>query len=69
MLNALDRFSFGQWLRDTAHSVHRLGASIGAWRMAVAGRADAGAAFLQLAEDYIAQDNPTKPASRRRRPT
>ena len=58
VLNPLDRFIFGHWLRDAPQSVHLLGASIGAWRMAAAclrteGGADA--ALAQLAEDYITQ--------------
>lgn len=36
MLLHLDRFIFGDWLKNSAHIVHLLGASIGAWRMAVA---------------------------------
>jgi hypothetical protein len=56
----LDRFIFGRWLHG-AHTVHLLGASIGAWRMASACRADPDAAFAQLAEDYITQDYPRAP--------
>ncbi len=61
-LNPLDRFIFGQWLQgpgsQAGQTVHLLGASIGAWRMAAAclqheGGADA--ALAQLAEDYITQ--------------
>jgi hypothetical protein len=58
VLNPLDRFLFGHWLvpgsglRDT---VHLLGASIGAWRMAIACLPDADRGFAQLAEDYIHQ--------------
>jgi hypothetical protein len=58
ILNPLDRFIFGQWLAGTPHSVHLLGASIGAWRMAAATMQQAGgadAALAQLAEDYITQ--------------
>jgi hypothetical protein len=58
VLNPLDQFIFGQWLvpgsglRDT---VHLLGASIGAWRMAVACLPNPVAGFAQLAHDYIHQ--------------
>jgi hypothetical protein len=58
VLNALDRTLFGHWLvpgsglRDT---VHLLGASIGAWRMAVACLPESDAGFAQLAHDYIHQ--------------
>jgi hypothetical protein len=61
VLNALDRFLFGHWLQDAPQSVHLLGASIGAWRMAAACRADADAALAELADDYIAQDYPRLP--------
>ena len=36
ILNGLDRFIFGDWLRRSTQHVHLLGASIGAWRMASA---------------------------------
>lgn len=54
-LNALDRFNFGHWLRQTNHTVHLLGSSIGAWRMACACLPDADAKLAQLAEDDINQ--------------
>jgi hypothetical protein len=55
VLNALDRFLFGHWLRDSTHTVHLLGASIGAWRLACACLHDAEAALAHLADDYIHQ--------------
>ncbi|MFT3665862.1 phospholipase [Piscinibacter sp.] len=55
VLNPLDRFLFGHWLAGGAHSVHLLGASIGAWRMASACLAQPDAAFEQMAADYIGQ--------------
>ncbi|MDH4288357.1 MAG: patatin-like phospholipase family protein [Aquincola sp.] len=61
VLNTLDRFLFGHWLSDAAQTVHLMGASIGAWRIAVACRADADAGFAELAEDYITQDYPREP--------
>lgn len=36
VLNGLDRFIFGHWLAGSTHTVHLLGASIGALRMASA---------------------------------
>ncbi len=60
-LNAIDRFLFGHWLKGGTQPIHLLGASIGAWRMAVACRDDADAAFAELADDYIAQDYPREP--------
>ncbi len=55
VLNPLDRFVFGHWLNDAPQTVHLLGASIGAWRMAVACRREADAALAELADDYITQ--------------
>jgi hypothetical protein len=57
----LDRFLFGQWLPQSTQTVHLLGASIGAWRMAAACLPDADAALAQLAEDYIGQTYPHEP--------
>ncbi|HEV8312233.1 MAG TPA: phospholipase [Burkholderiaceae bacterium] len=54
-LNPLDRYLFGRWLPRSEHTVHLLGASIGAWRMATACLVDADAAFAQMARDYIHQ--------------
>lgn len=56
VLSPLDRFIFGEWLAASEHTVHLLGASIGAWRMACACRADPAAAFAQMADDYIRQE-------------
>jgi hypothetical protein len=55
VLNPLDRYLFGEWLQGCAQSLHLLGASIGAWRLACACLPDADAALAQLAEDYITQ--------------
>ena len=57
----LDRFLFGHWLPTSTQTVHLLGASIGAWRMAVACLPDPNAALAQLAEDYITQSYPSAP--------
>lgn len=64
ILNPLDRFIFGPWLAaDGAapQTVHLLGASIGAWRMAAACLGDADAALAELAENYITQTYPHAP--------
>ena len=61
VLNALDRFLFGHWLAGATQTVHLLGASIGAWRMAAACLGDADAALAQLAEDYVTQTYPHAP--------
>jgi hypothetical protein len=55
VLNPLDRFVFGHWLPASSQTVHLLGASIGAWRMASACLPDADAALAQLVEDYVDQ--------------
>lgn len=57
----LDGFLFGNWLAGAQHTVHLVGASIGAWRMAAACLPDARAALAQLAEDYITQTYPHEP--------
>ena len=57
----LDRYLFGHWLAGSQHSVHLLGASIGAWRMAAACLPDPDAALGQLAEDYVTQHYPHTP--------
>ncbi len=54
VLNPLDRFVFGSWLAGP-QPVHLLGASIGAWRMAVACAQDPVAALAELVEDYVEQ--------------
>lgn len=56
ILNGLDRYLFGEWLAGSAQTVHLLGASIGAWRMATACLADPAAQLAQMAHDYIHQD-------------
>ena len=56
VLNPLDQYLFGDWLAHSTHTVHLLGASIGAWRMATACLADPIAAFAQLADDYVHQN-------------
>ena len=55
VLNPLDRFIFGRWLPASTQTVHLLGASIGAWRMASACLNDNDAALARLAQDYIHQ--------------
>jgi hypothetical protein len=55
ILNPLDRYIFGEWLPRSAQTVHLLGASIGAWRMATACLRDPAAQLAQMAADYIGQ--------------
>jgi hypothetical protein len=67
VLGPLDRFLFGQWLPGTDHTIHLVGASIGAWRMATACLHEPVRAFERLERDYIAQDYDLPPG--RRAPT
>jgi hypothetical protein len=60
-LIALDRFLFAQWLPRSTQTVHLIGASIGAWRMAAACRLDPDAALAELADDYTMQSYPHAP--------
>jgi len=61
VLLPLDRYLFGRWLLPATHTVHLLGASIGAWRMAAACLPDADTALAQLGEDYVTQSYPHAP--------
>ena len=65
ILGALDRFIFGQWLTQSTHSVHLVGASIGAWRMATACLNEPLAAFNRLEHDYIHQHYALQPGQKR----
>ena len=71
ILNGLDRFVFGDWLRTDAlsrpdhDSIQLVGASIGAWRMAAAAMDDPQRAFTALAHGYIHQDYPIEPGQTR----
>ncbi|WP_119964788.1 phospholipase [Simplicispira lacusdiani] len=67
ILGPLDRFIFGEWLARSAHEVHLVGASIGAWRMATACLPGSLAAFERLEHDYIHQHYEPPPG--RSRPT
>ncbi len=55
ILGPLDRFLFGQWLADSSHTIHLVGASIGAWRMATACLHDPVAGFRELSDSYVRQ--------------
>jgi len=65
ILGPLDRFIFGHWLAQTAHPVHLVGASIGAWRMATACLNNPVAAFEQLEHEYIRQHYALQPGQKR----
>lgn len=55
VLNALDRFVFGDWLAAAPQTVHLPGASIGAWRLACACLPDPARELAQMADDYVHQ--------------
>lgn len=63
VLLPMDRYLFGHWLprRRTPDPLHLIGASIGAWRMAMGAMPEPEAALQQLAEDYITQRYPHAP--------
>ncbi|NMM04824.1 patatin-like phospholipase family protein [Polaromonas sp.] len=65
ILGPLDRFIFGDWLAQSTHTVHLVGASIGAWRMATACLTDPVAAFQRLESDYIHQHFEVVPGQKR----
>jgi hypothetical protein len=65
ILGPLDRFIFGQWLANSQHELHLVGASIGAWRMATACLNDSTAAFERLEHDYIHQHYELAPGQKR----
>ena len=65
ILGALDRYLFGDWLAQSTHAVHLVGASIGAWRMATACLADPITALHKLEHDYIHQDYVVPPGQKR----
>ncbi|MDR7335882.1 patatin-like phospholipase family protein [Roseateles asaccharophilus] len=70
ILNGLDRFVFGDWLPQSRQTVHLVGASIGAWRMATAALAhrDVADAFNVMAEAYVTQQYDVLPGEKRPRP-
>ena len=67
ILGPLDQFIFGRWLPQSQQTVHLVGASIGAWRMATACLVDTVAAFERLSHDYIRQHYEPPPG--RKNPT
>lgn len=70
ILNGLDRYVFGDWLAQSHQTIHLVGASIGAWRMATAALAhrDVADAFATMAEAYVTQQYDVLPGDKRPRP-
>ncbi len=55
VLNPLDQFIFGEWLPQSPQTVHLVGASIGAWRLATACLPEPRRALARMADEYIHQ--------------
>ncbi len=57
----LDRWLFGEWLRDNPR-LELVGASIGAWRMAAASASDAARALSRVCDAYVNQVYSERPS-------
>jgi hypothetical protein len=68
ILGPLDRYLFGHWLPQSSQSVHLVGASIGAWRMAAACLNQPQHALARLERDYIGQHYAMLPGEKRPAP-
>jgi hypothetical protein len=60
ILNGIDQWMFGEWLKQAPRQRRLLGASIGAWRMAAASLHDPVAGLQRLAHHYAHQTYPAK---------
>lgn len=60
ILNGIDQWLFGEWLRSAPRKRRLVGASIGAWRMAAASLHDPVAGLRRLAHHYSHQSYPEK---------
>jgi hypothetical protein len=60
ILNGIDQWLFGQWLKSAPRQRKLVGASIGAWRMAAASLHDPVAGLRRLAHHYSHQTYPDK---------
>ncbi|QGZ39214.1 hypothetical protein IP92_02550 [Pseudoduganella flava] len=60
ILNGIDQWLFGDWLPSAPRERRLIGASIGAWRMAVSALADPVAGHKRLAHHYAHQTYPAK---------
>lgn len=61
VLGPLDRYLFGRWLPAAPQTIHLVGASIGAWRMATAALPDPVEGFERLSEGYVHQRYEVEP--------
>ncbi len=57
----LDKYLFGSWLKDAKQTIHLIGASAGAWRMACAAQNNPITALDKLHKYYIEQTYPDFP--------
>ena len=55
LLNRLDQYLFGDWLKNSTQPIHLVGASVGAWRMACAAADEPVKAFQELARLYVGE--------------
>ena len=53
VLLGLDKFVFGDWLKDADHTIDLVGSSIGAWRMASASHPEAGKTIDRFIDLYF----------------
>ena len=60
ILNGIDQWMFGNWLKQAPRQRRLIGASIGAWRMAAGALHDPVAAQQRLARHYAQQTYPEK---------
>ncbi len=60
ILNGIDQWMFGEWLKNAPRRRRLIGASIGAWRMAAAAFHDPVAAHRRLAHHYAHQTYPAR---------
>ncbi|WP_426163669.1 patatin-like phospholipase family protein [Pseudoduganella sp. R-34] len=60
ILNGIDQWMFGEWLKQAPRQRRLIGASIGAWRMAAGAFHDPVAAHKRLAHHYTHQTYPDK---------
>ena len=62
ILNGIDQWMFGEWLKQAPRQRRLIGASIGAWRMAASAFHDPVAAHRRLAHHYAHQTYPAQGA-------
>jgi hypothetical protein len=64
LLKHLDQYLFGDWLANSDHPIHLVGASVGAWRMACAASSHPVAAFEELTRLYMDEQHYVRKATR-----